>query len=363
MADKKVKAARTRLLTKTKKRAYSSADFLSTGAALLDLGCSGRKAGGFAKGHYYYFVGDSSSGKTFVCLTCFAEAAKNVNFDDYRFIYDNGEDGALMNFVKFFGQKAADRIEPPAGTKESPVYSESIEEFYFHLDDATNDGRPFIYVQDSLDVLSSKDEEKKFKEAKNAHRKGKEATGSYGDGKAKKNSVGLRQILPKLRKTGSILILIGQTRDNIGFGSQYEPQTRAGGRAPIFYATLVLWSSVLKRLKKKVGVKERQIGIICRVKIKKNRFTGRDVSVNIPIYWSHGIDNTGSLVDFLVEEGHWKVTKGLINATEFGAVANREDLIKEIEEDRHEKKLKSIVADLWKSIENDLRVERKKRYE
>lgn len=363
MADKKTNAARKRLLAKTEKRKYTSADFLSTGSDLLDLGCSGRKAGGFAKGHYYYFVGDSSSGKTFVCLTCFAEAAKNINFDNYRLIYDNGEDGALMSLTKFFGQKAADRIEPPAGTKKSPVYSEGIEEFYFHLDDAANDGRPFIYVQDSLDVLSSKDEEKKFKEAKSAYRKGKDAAGSYGDGKAKKNSVGLRQILPKLRKTGSILILIGQTRDNIGFGSQFEPQTRAGGRAPIFYATLVLWSSVLKKLKKKVREKERQIGIICRVKIKKNRFTGRDVSVNIPIYWSHGIDNTGSLVDFLVEEGHWKVVKGQINAVEFGAVANREDLIKEIEEDKHEKQLRSIVANVWRSIENELKVERKPRYE
>jgi len=73
-------------LRRKKKREKLS--FLSTGSTLLNLACTGKPYYGFAKGHYYFIVGDSVSGKTFLSLTCLAEASINPNFDNYRFIYD-----------------------------------------------------------------------------------------------------------------------------------------------------------------------------------------------------------------------------------------------------------------------------------
>ena len=87
--------------------------YLSTGSTMLNLAMTGSARKGFRTGHYYLFVGDSRSGKTWFCLSCLAEASIDKRFNDYRFIYDNRERGALMDIAYFFGRKAAERIESP----------------------------------------------------------------------------------------------------------------------------------------------------------------------------------------------------------------------------------------------------------
>lgn len=336
-------------------------DFVSTGSTLLNLACSGRAFGGFAKGHYYLFIGDSGGGKTLGVLTCFAEAANNTNFDGYQLVYDNVENGALFDFEKFFGAKASARIKPPKVDKDGePVYSDTVESFYYNLDDVLNAG-PCIYVLDSENGLSSESEGDKFKEQKQAYEKGKDAAGSYGDGKAKIHSQNLRRICARLRDTGSILIIVSQTRDNIGFG--FEKKTRAGGRALKFYATLEMWAAVEGKVKKTVAGKPRTIGVNTLVQVKKNRFTGKDRTVSIDIYYSVGIDDIGANVDYLVSEGVWSKTKSGIDAKELGFSGSKEDLISQIEAAGLEKKVARLVAQRWKEIEDQCVVQRKKRYE
>ena len=79
---------------------------LSTGCTLLNLAISDDPLGGFEAGKFYYLVGDSTSGKTFFSMTCFAEACRNEHFKDYDRIYDNIEDGMLMDCDKLFGSEA-----------------------------------------------------------------------------------------------------------------------------------------------------------------------------------------------------------------------------------------------------------------
>lgn len=279
-------------------------DFLSTGSTMLNLACSDRVMGGLLKGCYYLLVGDSASGKTWLSLNLLAEASINKNFDDYSFIYDSAEYGALMDISRYFGTKLSDRIEPPSKNADgSPDYSSSIEEFYYSLSDRLDKGKPIIWIEDSMDSLTSEDESAKFEEHKEAFRKGKDSAGSYGDGKAKKNSANLRRMLEKLKKTGSILIIISQTRDNLGFG--FDKKTRSGGKALRFYSHSEVWTSIKGVLKKTVAGKERQIGIICKMDIKKNRETGKLRSIEVPIYHSYGMDDIGSMIDYLEDEGHW----------------------------------------------------------
>lgn len=335
---------------------------LSTGSTLIDLACTGRWQGGFAKGLYFWLVGDSTSGKTWLSMTCLAEAAVNPEFDGYRFIYDNGEDGALMDIAKFFGQAVADRLEPPSVDSEGlPVYSGTIEEFWYHLDDALKAG-PCIYIIDSMDSLTTEQEEKKFDEAKAAHRKGRESAGDYGMSKAKLNSTRLRKILKPLKQTGSILIIISQTRDNVGAMGYGDKKTAAGGRSLKFYACIEIWSSVKGRIKKTVKGMARQVGIVCRIRTKKNRINGKERTVDVPIYWSYGIDNTGSCVEWLIKEKHWKKVKGQVTATEFDFTGSVESLIKHIEENELERDLKEIVSEVWNDIEDALVLQRKPRY-
>ncbi len=358
----KTEDIKKQLTRKKKKHKIKPTDYLSTGSTQLDLACTGRVGRGFLKGHMYLFVGDSESGKTFLCLTCFAEASINPNFDNHRLIYDNAEDGALMDIRHFFGQRVAKRIEPPAKDKKgNSIFSKTVEDFYDHLDDAANDGRSFLYVIDSTDSLSSDAEIDKFQEQKTARRKGRKITGSYGDGKAKKNSAGIRQILPKLRASGSILILIHQKRDNLGFG--FETKTRSGGRAPRFYATLEIWSAVGRKIKKTVRGKPRTIGSNILLEVKKNRVTGRHRKVEVPIYYTIGIDDIGGCVNWLIDEGYWKGSDNKVKAPEFEYKGKVSGLIRKIEKKGLEKDLRELVQDLWDEIEAACSPGRKRRYE
>jgi RecA/RadA recombinase len=335
-------------------------DLLSTGSTLLNLACSGNHLGGFAKGKYHFLVGDSASGKTWLSLTCLAEAAMNKEFDGYRFIYDNAEDGALMDISRFFGAAVEERLEAPETASGSPVYSETIEDFYYHLDDAVKEETPFIYILDSMDSLSSASEQGKFQEQKTAARKGKTTAGSYGDGKAKTNSSNLRKLMPALRATNSILIIINQTRDNLGFG--FEQKTRSGGHALRFYATLEVWTSIKSKMKRTIRGKDREIGIVAKVQVKKNRFTGRLRVVELPLYHSFGIDDVGSCVDYLVAEKHWDKVKNTLQITDFDFTGSRDKVIDYIQENNLENDVAEIVAEVWDNIETECSIKRKTRY-
>ena len=342
------------------RKQLAKAKGLSTGSTLLNLACSGDPDYGLLAGQYYYFVGDSASGKSFLTLTCLAEASIDPGFAKYRFIHDDAENGTLMDIGKFFGAEVLRRMEPPSRKGASTT----VEEFYFNLDDAFNTGRPFVYILDSMDCIFPEEEAKKFQKVKRASRDQEETTGSYGTAKAKLNSSNLRRAIPRLRETGSILIIISQTRDNVGFGSQYKPKTRAGGKALTFYACIEMWSSIREKVKRRAKGKDRQIGIVARLEVKKNRQNGRLPPVDVPIYWSSGIDDTGSMVRWLVEERAWKREgeSGPITVEEWGVSLPEEELVAYVEEAGLEGDLKEIVTRTWREIEEACRVERKSRY-
>jgi len=337
-------------------------ELLSTGSTLLNLACSDNPHGAFFPGHYYFFVGDSTSGKTWLALSAFAEACQDPAFDDYQLIYDNAEDGALMNMSRFFGKKVADRLEAPARDSSSAdVFSDTVESFYFHFADAIARG-PCIYILDSMDALQTGDDIEKFSEQKSDWEKGKDdGAGSFGMSKAKLNSVNIREAIRGCRETQSILIIISQTRDNVGFG--FEKKTRAGGRALKFYATLEIWTSVKGKITRTIRKKKRQLGIYAIAQVKKNRVSGKDRSVEIPIYHSYGVDDVGACIDYLVDEQHWKKSKNSIVADDFDMTASRDALIAHIEENELEAELADIVGDVWKEIEAACALKRKKRYE
>jgi RecA/RadA recombinase len=336
---------------------------LSTGSTLLNLACTGRTSVGYFPGQYYSFVGASESGKTWIALTSIAEASINKEFDSYRFIYDNPERRSVMDLKRYFGERAAQRLEPPRREGKEDIHSTTVEEFYDHLDDAVKEERPFLYVLDSMDSVSTDQANLKYQEQKKARRRGKEAPGSYGDGKARINSDSLRRVVPKLAKSGSILIIIGQERDSLNSMSYGNAKSQSGGRALKFYAMLQFWTSIKKELVKEVKEKKRQIGIITQVKITKNNVNGQHHKIDVPIYHSHGIDDIGSMVDYLVEEGHWSKGAGGVTAKEFDVKLPQEKLIQHLENNNLEKQLRLLVSEVWTNILDSCVIERKKKYE
>lgn len=344
-------------------------DFVSTGSTLLNLACSGKTRNGFARGHYYNVVGDSDTGKTFISLTCLAEASINPEFDDYRFIHDNPEGGALMDIRKFFGPKVLERLEPPNKDEDGePLHSRIVEEFYDNLDRARIVGQPYIYILDSMDVLDTADDEAKANEQKNARVTGKKVAGSFGTSKAKLNKQYLRKALKFVQKSKSILIIISQTSDKIGFGFG-DKKYKSGGHALKFFCALEIWLSLKEKIKKSVKLrpgakpKDRLIGVKTKVRIKRNRITGRDRTIFLSILNTSGIDDMGSCIDFLTEEGYWGVVKGQIKTEEFDFKGNKEELIQHIQSKNLEDKLRRITGKVWREIEKSLVLERKSKYE
>lgn len=334
---------------------------LSLGSTLLNMACTGHPDVGLVPGSMFTFSGGSNSGKTWISLVAFAEAAQNPHYDDYKFFYDAVELGAQMDAEMHFGSKMAARLEPPCYLDELPWHSETVEDFYYNLDIALDKG-PCIYALDSMDGLTSEADEKKFDEDRKAHIKGtKPEKGSYGMDRAKKNSQFVRRIIPKLARTKSILIVIRQARDDIG--APFPSETTGGGRALTFYAQVDVWARAKRKLKStEIRKKERHIGNLCEFHIKRSRYTGHEAKVEVPIYFNTGIDEVGSCVDYLISEQHWKQEGQRIKAPEFGQDCTRTKLIRIIESENREAELSKLVGKVWREIEEESGVDRKKRY-
>lgn len=339
---------------------------LPTGSTLLNLACTGTVNNGFPIGHFTLVVGDRAAGKTLLTINAMAEACLDPRFDGYDLVYDNVENGMMFDLNRMFHSKLAERLEPPAVDETGiPIYSRTVMEFFFHLDARLDSGRPVIYILDSADALTSEADDEKFKDQMKAHNAGKETTGSYGMNKAKEFSQNLRRVTGQggLRKNGSILIILSQTRDNVDPRS-YEKKTRSGGNALGFYSSMELWASLKGKIKKTVNGVEREVGVHSFWRSKKNRSTGLLREVLFDVYPSYGIDDTGSIVDFLVQAGRWSgSSKGRIEAGDFGMKGSRAAIVKKIETEGHRPTLIQIAQEVWTEVEEACKLDRPKRYE
>ena len=362
MADsKKIKDL---LLATSGPKVLNPDDLLSSGCATLNLAVSGRTKGAFLKGHYYWLVGDSDTGKTFLTMSCMAEAARNKHFANHQFYYDDVEAGLLIDVPAMFGRRVADRLQV--------VRSKTTTEFYARMKELIKAKKPFIYVLDSENALTTIEERAKS-DAKAAAvlGGGKQGAGTYGMNKARDHSLELRVLTNDLAATESIVIIISQTRANTGVDAMYNPTVTTGGYALKFYATTQLWTTKKGGITKSVKGKPRELGILSRVRIRKNRITGRKRETVVPIYHSYGIDDLRSSIDYLVAEKHWKASgredddakdSAVVEAPEFGFTGTRDRLIEYIEENGLELRLRSLVGEVWGAIEEALKLKRKPRY-
>ena len=339
---------------------------LSTGVSLFNLQLTGNAKDGIKPGSYAFIVGDSSAGKSFLATTIAASAAIDHRFDDYTIYYDDVENGCAFNVEELFSDTIADRIkQPPHGT------STFIDDFYRNAKDAVSNG-PCVYILDSQDALTTKEEAGKYDEMVKAVAKAggdtekalRNLSGQMADGKAKKHSQYLRRLVSMLEENGSILIILGQTRDDLT-GYAKDSLVWSGGRALKFYCHIMLHMQVKSTIKKTVGGTKREIGIESRVKVVKNRQTGKRSEAVCPIYYSHGYDDVGAMIDWLVAEGVWSGgttinTNGVLDEkprmreTLIGLVDQSDDLYTA---------LVDAVQAHWDDVEGKLKVARKNRWQ
>ena len=351
-------------------------DFLSTGCTLLNMAFTGHPDRGIPKGGYLYLVGDSGASKTWMTFCAFAEASRNNHFNGYRFVFDNAENGAMMDVNRFFGSRVVERLEPPRLVDGEPAYSETVQEFYLNLETNCRQG-PCVYVLDSMDALNDDADEQKFEaELKVFGGESTPVPGSMGMNKAKTNSRSINRVVKALRKNGSILVVISQTRDKVGSHIPGQ-KTRGGGRALRFYAHLEAWLSVRETIVRTYLRKPREIGAKIQIDVQKNRVNGWEGKVPlIPFIKGYGVDDVGSCVDYLLDERHWTGAKSgrpsvasddnetgkTFTAPEFDFTGTREQLIQRIQDESDEWDLRQLVSQVWRDIVAGATPNRKPRY-
>lgn len=324
-------------------------DLISTGSTLLNLACSGfTPYGGYMLGSVVHIIGDSQAGKSLVALTMMAEAAINPRLDTYRLVYEEPEAAMYFPAQEMFG-KGINRVDF-IPEDEDRINPRRVQDWARDLQDAKH---PFIWVTDSFDSLTSEDDLKTQEASK----------GGWKTEKAIVASLTFPKFIGPLKANNSLYLHISQTRDNIGvtFG---ETKTFGGGNAIKFYRCHEIWLAVKTPIYNEIRGKKREIGSQVVAKIKKNKLTGKVRFVEFPVYNDYGIDDIGSMIDWMIIEGFWNRPKGKqIIETEDGFIdATRPKLIDYVEENKLENQLKKIVSECWLELEGEIATKRKPRY-
>jgi recombination protein RecA len=137
-------------------------------------------------------------------------------------------------------------------------------------------------------------------------------------------SQSLKKIIPLVSKENVALCFVSQIRQKIGvmFG---DGETTAGGKAPRFYASLMIDIRRIGSVKRG----EEVIGSKCKAKMTKNQIAAPFATADFEIRFGRGIDLEGSLIDLGIEKGvvekagSWfsfdgaRLGQGKVNASEF----------------------------------------------
>lgn len=248
----------------------------SAGCTLLDCVLGG----GWPLGRIANLVGDKSTGKTLLAI----EAAANF-VDEFP--------SGIVRYAEVeaaFDPGYAEALGLPSENVEFPKDIFTVEDLFKDLDGAlarASSDSPMLYIVDSLDALSSKDElARDFGE------------GTYGTGKAKDMSLLFRRLVQRMEKGAVTLIIISQIRDKIGvtFGKK---TTRSGGRSLDFYASQVVELAQLKRLKRQRKNVERAYGVQVKAQCTKNKVGMPFRECEFPIIFTFGVEDVVAGVEWL----------------------------------------------------------------
>jgi len=151
------------------------------------------------------------------------------------------------------------------------------------------------------------------------------------------------------------LFIISQVRDNIGatFGKKH---IRSGGKALNFYTHQVSWLAEIEKLKKTFKGDTRTYGIRVRAKIERNKTAKPFREAEFIILFDYGVDDIGSNLAWLYGP---EVKKLVWDDTEF----SRNDLITHIEKNGLEDELANMVEEEWLNIEENIKPNRKRKFD
>ena len=388
----------------------------STGCDLLDMVTGGDKGVyGFPVGRFTNIVGDRSSGKSFIATEIIAASYHKYPKDKFRWVYDDCERGYSFDTQSMYG------FDIMPQDPEEVIASTTVEEAFCHISDfadSLEEDQFGIYVLDSLDGLTSEEQNAQADDRLKAFHSGKEYDkGSYGMGKPKYLS---REFFPqlcsKIQDKNILVIIISQVRENIDMFS-FEKFTRSGGKALDFYAHMVVWLATTKKIVKK----DRPVGVVVKAKVTKGKVPRPFRECFFTLLYDYGLDNIGTSIDYLYDlrtpqgelsskakairwgDGQEKITvatlKKWLNEEDlmdkyinskysggsvtvddvtdwatskkeylekfqerFGMTMSRDELIQFIEDNGLQEELRQKVEEKWENLEADIKSNRRKKY-
>lgn len=273
------------------------ASYFRFGCKLIDLVTGGAKGVyGVPDGRILNLVGDKSSGKTFICNELIADAHYRYG-DKFKWMYADCERGYSFDTQTLYG------FDIHTNESDTPT---TVEEAYYCIDrfaKSLKDDEFGIYILDSLDALTSDEQDARAEERIKAIENDKEMKGTYGMGKAKYLS---QEFFPQLCKTLEnkhiLLVIVSQIRDNTDMFS-FEKYSRAGGKALDFYCHMVIWLATAKKIQVTGtdGAIKATLGGTNKLKVTKGKVPRPYRECFYTFMFDYGIDNIATGVDYLFD--------------------------------------------------------------
>lgn len=322
----------------------SKLKFFRSGCTTLD--CVISKGRGWPLGRIINIVGDKSTGKTLLAIEAATNFAKA--YPDGKVFYRESEEAFDESYAAGIGLPI-DRVDFGEEGGERKLW-ETIEDVFEDLQKCIkackDDKVPALYIIDSLDALSDKDEMKRSMEE-----------GSYNLTKQKKLGQLFRRLVRQIGEAQICVIVISQVRDKIGvvFGKK---TTRTGGRALDFYASLIFYLAHIEtEYKTKKGAR-RAVGVRIKVKCEKNKVVDPFRECEFFIRFGYGIDDLEACLNWLIQNKRLDALD--LSKKEAEDLINKQDSLDDDEYRAIYKQARKAVRVAWSQIETSFLPKRKK---
>lgn len=305
--------------------------FVATGSMLLDCVLAGtNEVGGWARGRIVNVVGDRSTGKTLLAVEACANFALIAPLENIRYV--EAESAFDEDYGEVVGMPHG--IHPIDTIRTVEAFSADLEAF---CEVQKKNPHPCLYVLDSLDALSD-----------DAEMKRNLGDASYGTQKAKLLSEFFRKITKDITAANCTLIVISQVRQkiNVQFG---ETKTRNGGNALDFYASQIIWLAEVEKLKRTAGGMDRIIGVVVRIRNRKNKLGPAYREAEQTMLFGYGIADEESMLKWLLKAKIITSAITWMDAVHEARTSNNRPRMKQINDT-----LREMVWSKWQEVEKAL---------
>lgn len=317
----------------------SKVKFISSGCTTLD--CA---VGGWPLGRCVNIVGDKAVGKTLLAIEAAANFARQ--YPKGKIWYRESEAAFDVDYAASVGLPK-DRVD--FGPEGEDTHWDTVEDVFEDLQKCLSKARtqPGLYIVDSLDALSSREEMKRDINA-----------GSFKLEKQKVLGELFRRHIRNVKKSQVCFMVISQVRDRIGvvFGDKH---TRTGGKALDFYASQIVWLSNLGPAYRKVNGMKRAVGVHIRARGKKNKVGVPFRECEFIVRGNYGIDDLYANAAWLYEVDRLDDVPGIAEESrvkspkDFLELAEQRSVYDQEFADRWREPLRAAVLKYWPLVEKD----------